>query len=101
MTYKIVPAEPFEQEYDKIIRYLVEDLGSPDAARSLLNSMEEVRQSLADNPLLHAVSRKRIPESLELRECLVRNYVVVYRVANDVVFLEHIFHQRQDFENLL
>ena len=101
MRYKVVPTETFELEYRSAIEYIVDVLGAPKAASDMVDELSHVRSELSENPFLYAVSRKPIMENLALRERLVRNYVVVYRVSGDSVFLEHIFHQSQDFEALL
>ena len=101
MAYDVVATRTFEREYDSIIGYHANVLKSPGAARRLMEDVAKVRVSLAENPLLSAVSRKSALEGLKLREKLVRNCVIVYKVDGDCVYLEHIFHQSQDFERLV
>ena len=84
-----------------MLEYIVQELKSPQAARTLNNAIKDARKALAENPLMHAVSRKPLLEHLELRERFVRNYVVVYRIEKQTVYLEHIFHQTQDYERLV
>lgn len=98
MVYDVRATSTFEQEYASAIRYLAEDLHSPAAADKLMSNMQAMRDVLALNPFVRAVSRKPLLEHLELREYIVKNYIVVYRVQEPDVFLEHFFHQRQDFE---
>ena len=98
MAYSVRATKTFEDEYDAVLGYVVEKLKAPQAARTLNEALKDARRALAENPLLHAVSRKPLLEHLELRERLVRNYVVVYRVEEQMVYLEHIFHQTQDYE---
>ena len=100
MAYEVIPTESFEREYDSIIRYHLEVLKAPQAASKLIDELDKAYVKLSDNPLLNAVSRKPVLEEFELREQLVRNYVIVYRVDGDLVYLEHMFHQTQDFECL-
>lgn len=101
MGYKVVPTETFELEYRLVIEYIVNVFGAPKAAGDLVEELDHVRVELSENPFLYAVSRKPLMEKYVLRERLVRNYIVVYRVFGDNVYLEHIFHQSQDFEALL
>ena len=101
MAFRVVPTESFESEYSLIVDYIANILAAPKAAGDLISSLDRVRVELSDNPFLHAVSRKARLADLELRERLVRGYVVVYRIAEGTVYLEHIFHQSQDFESAL
>ena len=100
MAYEVIPTATFEAEYDSIITYHIETLHSPQAAQRFIAALSETRARLADNPMIHAVSRKPLLDELELREALVRSYVLVYRIDSQRVFLEHLFHQSQDFERL-
>ena len=99
MAYKVVPTVSFEAEYDKALHYLASKLNTPQAARSLFDALDKARGELQENPFLHAVSRKPLLEELNLREKLARSYVLIYRVDGDTVYLEHLFHQTQDFEH--
>lgn len=61
IAYNVIPTEPFEHEYDGIVRYLLETLDAPNAARRLLNDMDKARagdRRYASWPLLRA-SMKR------------------------------------------
>ena len=101
MTYEIVATASFAREYDAIIRYHVEELSAQLAAKRLMDDVENACGILAGNPTINAVSRKALLADLELREQLVRNYVIVYRIESNKVYLEHMYHQKQDFERLV
>ena len=101
MAYRLIYTSSFESEYDAIIAYLIEDLGSPKAAKHLADEMDRAGEMLADKPLANALSRKPSLNKLELREHLVNNYVVVYRIEDEDVYLLHMFHQTQNFEDRL
>ena len=101
MAYEIIYTETFEREYDEILQYLVMRLHTPQAAQALMTALDDTCSLLADNPELKALSSKPMLEELGFREWLVKNYVVVYRAEDDFLYLEHIFHQSQDFEMLV
>ena len=101
MACKVKLTEAFEREYDDILDYHVNELGSPQAARALADALDDARNLLAANPELSAVSAKPALQTLELREWLARSYVIVYRIDDDRLYFEHIFHQSQDFETLV
>lgn len=98
MPHRVVSTDTFVAQYESIILYLVDVLAAPQAAGKLLEAMDRMRDTLAEMPTIRAVSRKPSLEELGLREYLVRNYVVLYRVESNVVYLEHIFHTSQDYE---
>ncbi len=101
MGFKVVPTESFKHEYDSILHYLIEILDAPSSASQLVKAVEKMRIALEDNPKCRPISQKPILNRVELREYLAKNYVVVYRIENASVYLEHMFHQKQDFEKLI
>jgi plasmid stabilization system protein ParE len=52
MAYRVQVAGPAERDLDRAVDYLVNVLGAPGAAMSLLDRYEEVLGLLADNPRL-------------------------------------------------
>ena len=74
---------------------------SEQAARNLLNDFEATKTSLSnvagslklcDNPKLRALGYRRI-------NFLSHRYFMLYRIENDTVYVDNIFHELQDYEN--
>lgn len=101
MPCEVVFTASFEAEYDAVLNYQVHTLCAPSAARAFIDGIDEAVEALGATPKKNAVSRKAALGNLELREHLVRNYVVVYRIVAGQVVLEHLFHQRQDYARLI
>lgn len=98
MGYKVVPTVSFELNYESILLYLVDILDAPSAASRLSEEIDSMFKCLSVTPEICAISTKPTLELLELREYFVRNYVVLYRIEGDTVYLEHMFHGSQNFE---
>lgn len=101
MGYEVVWTDTYERELLEVIRYHIEVLKSPAAAKALLPEIENAIDLLAVSPGLKAVSSKRPFEALELREWYIKNYVLVYRSDDSRVYIEHLFHQSQDYERMV
>ena len=88
-----------EFEYDLLdsLAYLVETLHAPGAAERLVNEVDAAKELLAENPFLGAVSEQLQTRNLDYRERFVLNYVIVYKVKDNVVWLLRLFHQRQAY----
>ena len=99
MAYSVVRTDVFEEQYESILLYLVDVLETPAAALSIMETVDLMIVRLEVTPEICAVSMKPSLEHLELREYLVKNYVVLYRIVGDRVFLEHMFHTKQNFED--
>ena len=101
MAYKCVILDSAEVEREEIVKYLVEDVGSTQAAVSFLASMDREVDVASDIPTVHSLSR--IPEVAEkgYRSALFGSYAMLYRFEGDTVYIAHVFHQRQNYATLL
>ena len=101
MDYKIVLMLDAEEDLDRFITYLLFEKKSEQAARNLLNDFEITKTSLSkvagslkfcDNPKLRELGYRRI-------NFLSHRYFMLYRIENDTVYVDNIFHELQDYEN--
>lgn len=101
MDYKVVLMESAEEDLDRFIHYLLFEKQSEQAARNLLNDFEATTKSLAnvagslklcDNPKLKVLGYRRI-------NFLSHRYFMLYRIEGNIVFVDSIFHELQDYEN--
>ena len=101
MDYKIVMARGAEEDLDKFVAYLLFEKKSEQAARNLLNDFETTKVSLSnvaaslklcDNPILKELGYHTI-------NFLSHRYFMLYRIKNDTVYVDNIFHELQDYEN--
>ena len=74
MDYKVVVTADAEEDLDQYIRYLLLVKKSEQAAKNVLEDFEATIQSL-------------------------NNYFMMYRIVEDIVFVDNIFHELQDYEN--
>lgn len=101
MDYKIVLARGAEEDLDRFVAYLMYEKKSEQAARNLLDDFEVTKTSLisvagslklCDNPKLRELGYHRI-------NFLSHRYFMLYRIENDTVYVDNIFHELQDYEN--
>ncbi len=101
MGYNIVLMRGAEEDLDRLITYLLFEKQSEQAARNLLNDFEATKimlsnvarsLKLCDNPRLKELGYRRI-------NFLSHRYFMLYRIENDTVYVDKIFHELQDYEN--
>ncbi len=101
MDYKIVVTKDAEDDLDRFIKYLIFEKGSMQAAQNVLNDYDATIEilkhtagslKLCDNPRLRKLAYHRI-------NLLNHRYFMVYRIVENVVFIDNIFHELQDYEN--
>ena len=101
MAYSYVFLEAARTELAEIDSYLTETLKSEQAAMHFLDQLERKIDLVCSNPHIFAISR--MPELAEkgFRTVLVGGYVMLYQFDGEVVYIAHIFHQRQNYAHLV
>ena len=101
MDYKVVVTIDAEEDLDRYIKYLLVEKKSMQAAQNVLNDFEATKErlkqvagslKLCDNPRLNMLGYRRI-------NFLSHRYFMLYRISENVVFIDSIFHELQDYEN--
>ena len=101
MEYKVVVTADAEEDLNQYIRYLLMDKKSDQAAKNILDDFEATIRSLkivagslkpCDNPQLKELGYRRI-------NSLSHRYFMLYRIVEDIVFVDNIFHELQNYEN--
>ena len=101
MDYKVVVTRDAEEDLESFIKYLIFEKESMQAAENVLNDYDATIESLKhvagslklyDNPRLRQLEYRRI-------NFLNHRYFMIYRIVDDVVFVDNIFHELQDYEN--
>ena len=103
MDYKVVVTVDAEEDLNNYIRYLLIVKKNEQVAKNVLDDFEATVQSLkrvagslklCDNPRLRKLGYRRI-------NFLSHRYFMMYRIDEDVVFVDNIFHELQDYENIM
>ena len=101
MDYRIVLMEGAQEDLDRFVTYLLFEKKSEQAARNLLNDFEATKKSLSnvagslklcDNPKLKELGYRRI-------NFLSHRYFMLYRIEQNIVYVDNIFHELQDYES--
>ena len=101
MDYKVVLTSDAEEDLDRFMNYLLFEKRSIQAANYLLNDFEMTIDrlkyvagslKLCDNPRLNALGYHCI-------NFAKHRYFMLYRVIDNIVFVDNIFHELQDYEH--
>ena len=101
MDYKIVVTKDAEEDLDKFVKYLIFEKANTQASQYVLDDyyatiecLKHVTGSLklCDNPKLRKFEYRRI-------NFLNHRYFMMYRIVDNKVFIDNIFHELQDYEN--
>ena len=101
MDYKVVVTVDAKEDLERFVQYLLFEKKNPQAAKNLLDDFSATTNTLSyvagslklcDNPRLKQLGYRRI-------NFLNHRYFMMYRICDDKVFVDNIFHDLQDFEN--
>ena len=101
MEYKIVITADAEEDLNCYIEYLLMMKNNEQAAKNLLDDFETTINTLksaagslklCDNPRLRKLGYRRI-------NFLSHRYFLMYRIVENTVFIDNVFHELQDYEN--
>ena len=101
MGYRVVITSDAENDLNAFIRYLLYEKKSEQAASNVLNDFEVTKQILSSvagslklcgNPRLKELGYRRI-------NFQSHGYFMLYRIVDNVVIVDNIFHELQDYEN--
>ena len=101
MGYEVVVTRDAEEDLERFVEYLIIEKESMQAAENVLNDYDATIESLkyvagslklCNNPRLRQLEYRRI-------NFLNHRYFMIYRIVDNVVFVDNIFHELQDYEN--
>lgn len=101
MDYKVNLMQSAEEDLDRFVAYLLLEKKSEQAAKNLLDDFQKTIESLSyvagslklcENPKLSKLGYRRI-------NFLAHRYFMLYRLEENMVFIDSIFHELQDYEN--
>ena len=102
MDYKVILTIPAKAQLDHIIEYILSEYESTQAALSIMDDAEETKYRLS-----HVAGGLKLCENSRLRDLGYRiirfkrhNYFMLYRIQDDVVYVDAIYHDLQNYEDI-
>ena len=101
MLFRVEMSEKAESQYDNILDYVANILRNEQAVIAIMDDFEN-----AINTLEKMADSFEYCTSIRLRKLELRKYhldkhkyLLIYRIVNDVVIVEGMYHELQDYEN--
>lgn len=100
MAYKLSVTEHADELLDNLVHHLLDRLKNEQAARHLLDGIENVYERLEENPLQFPLSRDTYLAGKGYHEATVpqMDYIVVFSMKADIVNVVGIFHQLENYQ---
>lgn len=100
MAYKLIITEHADELLDRLVCHLLFRLKNEQAAKHLLDGIDNVYQRLEDKPEQFPLSRDAVLAKKGYHEAVVpqMSYVIVFAVESDTVYVAGIFHQLENYQ---
>lgn len=103
MAYRLIVTEHADELLDNIVYHLLYRLKNEQAAKHLLDVIENVYNRLEENPQQFPLSRDSYLANKGYHEAIVpqMDYVIVFDIKADMVRIVGIFHQLEHYQKKL
>lgn len=103
MAYKLNITEYADELLDHHIYHLIDRLNNKQAARHLLDGINNIYERLEFNPYQFLECKDEYLAKKGHREAIVpqMNYIIIFDVTADVVNVIGIFHQLENYQSKL
>lgn len=103
MSFKIELSELASMQYDKFLEYIYFVLENPQAADNLMQDFDDTIKTLEEQADHFGYCRSERLRKLGFHKIHFKKhrYLFVYRVKNDRVIVEGMYHELQDYENVI
>ena len=98
--YKVIRTNIVDEQFDKILNYIANELFNVQAALDLVDEFERIIGQLEKFPHLGTEYESTTELEVQFFSRLVGNYKMLYWIdeVNEKVYISYIFHQRQNFK---
>lgn len=102
MTYKVVITKFAQSQIESYVDYILKTFKSNQAAKDLISDFKDTVKSLSFlagslTLLDDSELRKRSIRKINLKK---HRYLILYRIVNNVVSVEAVYHVLQDYNNI-
>ena len=103
MSFKVELSELASAQYDKFLKYIYFVLENPQVAGNLMQDFDDTIKILEEQAAHFGYCRNERLRKLGLRKSHFKKhrYLFVYRVKDDRVIVEGMYHELQDYENAI
>lgn len=101
MAYKLVVLYTAKIEYCSILNYIANILQDKKAVKNFYYEFNRIISLLRNNPNLFSISQFEELSINGYHKANVNNYLILYKIEKQTIYIAHIFHQMQDYGKLV
>lgn len=103
MSYRVELSELASMQYDKFLEYIYFVLKNPQAASNLMRDFDDTISMLEEQAdhFGYCKSERLRKSGFHKIHLRTHRYLLVYRMKDDRVIVEGMYHELQDYENTI
>lgn len=101
MPARLVITADAALELVSIVDYIKEDLETPAIADSFVSEFRRIARLVCSSPESKPLCPDPYLSSRGYRSFRVKGYIALYLYSNGIVYVDHVFHQSQDYAALV
>lgn len=103
MAYRLIITERADELLEQLVNHVLLKFKNEQAAKHLLDEIDSVYDRLEDNPYQFSDCRDVFLKSKGYKGAIISdmNYILIFRIEKDVVYVLGIFHQLENYKNKL
>ncbi|MCM1234709.1 MAG: type II toxin-antitoxin system RelE/ParE family toxin [Ruminococcus flavefaciens] len=103
MQYKVEISDLADRQYDKFLNYIYNVLMNPQAAVSIMQDFDDTIKILEEqaDSLGYCNSERLRKLGFHKIHFQRHRYLLVYRIRQEIVIVEGMYHELQDYENVI
>lgn len=103
MQYRVEMSDLASLQYDKILDYLAFAKKNPQAVHNVMDDFDNTIAQLENNAEVYGFCNDERLRNLGFHKIHFskHDYLFVYRIVNDKVIVEGLYHELQDYENAI
>lgn len=101
MVYKTKMTEDFIHDVYEICEYINNKLKLTEASKRLREKVRLKVLFLENTPMMFSVIEKYDRVKRRYRRAIINNYVMLYTIDNDIVYISHLYYNGRDYLNVL
>lgn len=103
MAYRLNITDRAEELLDQLVNYMLFKFKNKAAVKHLLDGIDQLYGRLEDNSYQFADCRDSFLKSKGYKEAVVKDmdYILIFRIEGNVVYVLGIFHQLENYKDKL
>lgn len=100
MAYEYQITDVAQEEIDKAINYIINNLSNQKAASNLLNELEKKLINICEFPMSYPDCSYYYIQDKNIRHAIINNYVLVFKICDKKIIVLRFKHSKQNIINL-